>query len=443
MPGPMPDGVPAATTAAILDRLTRLHPKLIDLSLGRIERLLARLGNPERALAPVVHIAGTNGKGSVAAFLRAMAEAAGLRVHVYTSPHLVRFNERIRVGGTIVDDAALVALLEEVERANGGEPITFFEATTAAAFLAFARVPADLVILETGLGGRLDATNVIAHPAATVITPISLDHQSFLGPDIASIAAEKAAIQKPGVVAIVGPQGPEAAAVIAAAARAAGAEPWRYGAEWSVAPDGAGLVYRSALGERRLPAPSLVGRHQIDNAGTAVAVAERLAAPAIPAAAIAAGLGCADWPARLQRLDGRLAALLPGGWELWLDGGHNPAAGTVLADQAEAWSRRDGRPLHLVYGMLNTKDPAGFLAPLSRIAVTLAGVAVPGEAASLSAIEAATAAAAVGIVRAAPAESVVAALAALPNGHAGDSRARVLICGSLYLAGHVLGLDAA
>ncbi|MGE0255834.1 MAG: folylpolyglutamate synthase/dihydrofolate synthase family protein [Alphaproteobacteria bacterium] len=438
----MPDGTPSASTAAVLERLTRLHPKLIDLSLGRIERLLARLDHPERDLAPVVHIAGTNGKGSVAAFLRAMAEAAGLRVHVYTSPHLVRFNERIHVAGRIIEDAPLVALLEEVERANGGEPITFFEATTAAAFLAFARAPADLVILETGLGGRLDATNVIARPAATAITPVSLDHQSFLGPDIASIAGEKAAIQKEGVLAVVGPQVPEAAAVIDEAARAAGAAPWRHGREWSVAPDGAGIVYRSPLGERRLPRPALVGRHQIDNAGTAVAVAERLAAPVIPAAAIAAGLARAEWPARLQRLNGRLAALLPDGWELWLDGGHNPAAGTVLAEQAEAWMRHDGRPLHLVYGMLNTKDPAGFLAPLSRIAVTLAGVAVPGEPASMSAIEAATAAAAVGIVRAAPAAGIAAALAALPRGHAGAGPARVLVCGSLYLAGHVLAEDA-
>jgi dihydrofolate synthase/folylpolyglutamate synthase len=423
-----------AASDAVLERLSRLHPKIIDLSLGRVERLLAALGHPERRLPPVVHVAGTNGKGSVLAYLRAMVEAAGRRVHVYTSPHLVRFNERIRLAGRLIEEEALTGLLEECERANGGEPITFFEITTAAAFLAFERAPADLLLLETGLGGRLDATNVIDRPLATAITSVSYDHMQFLGDTLAAIAGEKAGILKAGVPAAIGPQPPEAAAAIQARAATIGAPLHRFGAEWHVAPERDGLLYRGRAGARRLPQPNLPGRHQIDNAGVALACLELMGPSfALTDAEASAGLRHADWPARLQRLTrGPLPAMLPPGSELWLDGGHNRAAGEVLADMAKGW--RD-RPLHLVFGMLDTKEPREFLRPLAPLVRSLIAVPIPGEHASLTAAQAAEHARAVGI----PAEDapgVEAAVAALARAATGPCR--ILICGSLYLAGSVL-----
>jgi dihydrofolate synthase/folylpolyglutamate synthase len=423
---------PQARSDRVLARLMRLHPKRIDLSLGRIERLLAALGNPEERLPPVVHVAGTNGKGSVVATLRACLEAGGWRVHAYTSPHLVRFHERIRLAGALIEEEALVALLEECERANGAAPITFFEITTAAAFLAFARTPADIVLLETGLGGRLDATNLVRRPAATAITPISLDHQAFLGPTIAAIAGEKAGILKPGAPAIVAPQPPEAQAVIAQRAAAIGAPLYCWGREWRCLPANGGLRYEGERWHLDLPRPALPGPHQIVNAGTAIACLEQLTGLPVSPQAIAEGLRRIEWPARLQRLGrGPLVAMLPAGWELWLDGGHNPGAGEALAAMAALW--RD-RPLHLVTGMLNTKDAAGFLRPLAPYAKTLWAVTIPGEDNALAAEAIAAAAVAVGIA-ARPAPSLAAALAAI----AGErERGRVLICGSLHLAGVVL-----
>ena len=423
---------------AVLDRLLHLHPKSIDLSLGRIERLLERLGRPQDRLPPVVHVAGTNGKGSVIAYLRAILEAAGQVVHVYTSPHLVRFAERIRVRGRLIDEDALVAVLEECERANAGAPITFFEITTAAAMLAFARAEARLLLLETGLGGRLDATNVVARPALVALTPIALDHQQFLGDTLARIAAEKAAIVKPGVACVIARQPDEAAAVIRNRAQAAGAPSYTQDADWSVHADGAGLSYLSGAGAMTLPLPALAGPHQIDNAGLAVACAERLAAGglALPRAAIAAGLAGADWPARLQPLaGGALARALAPGVELWLDGGHNPAAGAALAACVRTlW---DGAPVHLVVGMMNTKDVAGFLAPLAPHAAGLDAVAIPGQANALppEAIVAAAAALAV------PARAAPDIGAALARHAAAQPPRRILICGSLYLAGAVLTLN--
>ncbi len=354
----------AAGSDRVLERLGRLHPKLIDLSLGRVERLLAALGNPQDRLPPVVHVAGTNGKGSTVATLRACLEAGGWRVHAYISPHLVRFHERIRLAGELIEEEALLALLEECERANRGEPITYFEITTAAAFLAFSRTPADIVLLETGLGGRLDATNVVRRPAATAITPISLDHQAFLGDTIAAIAGEKAGILKSGAPAIIGPQMPEAAAVFAAHAAAVGAPLLRFGQEWRCTATGDGMRYEGPGWRYDLPLPSLPGAHQIINAGTAIACLEQLTGFQIAGEAIARGLRRIDWPARLQRLThGPLVEMLPEGSELWLDGGHNPGAGAALAAMAAGWH---DRPLDLVVGMLNTKDAAGFLAPLAR-----------------------------------------------------------------------------
>ena len=416
----------------VLTRLAQLHPKKIDLSLGRIERLLAALGNPHERLPPVIHVAGTKGKGSTVATMRACLEAAGYRVHAYTSPHLVRFHERIRLAGELIDEAALVAVLEECERANKGEPITFFEITNAAAFLAFARVPADVVLLEVGVGGRLDSTNVVRRPAVTAITPVSLDHQAFLGDTVAAIAGEKAGILKPGVVGVIAPQTEEAEQVIEARAAAIGAPLYRAGREWRCAGAASGMRYEGVRWRLDLPAPSLLGAHQIVNAGTAIACLERLAGFDLPATAIAEGLRHIDWPARLQRLTrGPLIDMLPPGWELWLDGGHNPAAGEALGAFVAGW--RD-RPLDLVVGMLNTKDAAGFLAPLAPHARSLRGVTIPGEDNPLSAEAIVAAAQSVGI-DAAPAESVADALGEIVRRR---EPARVLICGSLHLGGGVL-----
>ena len=425
----------AETSDRVLERLGRLHPKLIDLSLGRVERLLAALGDPHEKLPPVVHVAGTNGKGSTIATLRACLEAGGYRVHAYISPHLVRFHERIRLAGQLIEEAALLALLEECERTNGGTPITYFEITTAAAFLAFARTPADIVLLETGLGGRLDATNVISHPAVTAITPVSLDHQAFLGNTIAQIASEKAGILKPGSPAVVGPQPKEAEAVIESRATALGAPLSRWRCEWCCTAEGAGMRF---IGERwrlDLPMPSLPGAHQIANAGTAIACLEQLPGLSLPPETIAGGLRQIEWPARLQRLTrGPLVEMMPAGWELWLDGGHNPGAGAVLAEFVAGW--RD-RPLYLVVGMLNTKDSAGFLGPLGPYAKALTAVTIPGEQNPLPAEAIAAAGSSVGVV-ATTAASVEAALRDISSS---STPGRVLICGSLHFAGTVLAAN--
>ncbi len=414
---------------AIIERLHGLYPRLIDLSLERLERLLAALGNPERRLPPIIHVAGTNGKGSTCAFLRAIGEAAGMRVHVYTSPHLVRFNERIRLAGTLVDDATLEATLEEVERVNAGQPITVFEVLMAASFVLFARVPADLCVLEVGLGGRADATNVIAAPAACAIASISMDHKEMLGDTLAKIAAEKAGIMKRGAPVVTGTQPDEVLAVFRAHAAAAGAPLRIRGAEWTIDPSADGLVFRDAAGTLALPPPSLPGPHQIDNAGIAVA-ALRASGLAIPESAYARGLATAQWPARLQRLTGALARSLPAGWEVWLDGGHNPGGGEALAAHIVAWH---DRPLHVLVGMKQAKDSAEFLRPLIPHATTLWAVNEAGQ--HLALPVAAIIAASGGVAR--PGPSIAAAIGQLPPG----PPARVLICGSLYLAGEVLKAD--
>jgi dihydrofolate synthase/folylpolyglutamate synthase len=424
--------VTAETSDQVLERLSRLHPKLIDLSLGRVEQLLAALDNPQEKLPPVIHVAGTNGKGSTIATLRACLEAGGYRVHAYISPHLVRFHERIRLAGRLIEEEALIALLDECERANNGVPITYFEITSAAAFLAFARTPADIVLLETGLGGRLDATNVVRRPAVTAITPISLDHQAFLGDTIAQIAGEKAGILKPEAPAVVGPQPEDAKAVIEARAVTLGAPLRRWQKEWRCVAAGAGMRFTGERWRLDLPMPSLPGAHQIANAGVAIACLEQLRGLPLPPEAIADGLLRIEWPARLQRLTrGPLVELIPPAWELWLDGGHNPGAGAVLADFVAGWH---DRPLFLVVGMLNTKDSSGFLGPLAPHAKALAAVAIPGEQNPLPAEAIATAARAVGI-NSSTAPSVDAALARF---RLDSTSGRVLICGSLHLAGIVL-----
>lgn len=423
--------------AAVVERLHELHPKLIDLSLGRLSALLDKLDHPERHLPPVVHVAGTNGKGSTCAFLRAIGEAAGWRVHVYTSPHLVRFNERIRLAGRIVDDEALAAALEEVEHRNAGAPITVFEVLTAAAFLLFARVPAELCVLEVGLGGRYDATNAIPPPAAAAITSISIDHREFLGDTLAKIAGEKAGILKPGVPAATGAQAAEAMAVLRAEAVRVGARLLARGPAWEMRPRAGGFLFEDAAGRLELPEPALPGAHQVDNAGIAVA-ALRASGLAVPTEAYAAGLAGATWPARLQQLHGRLAARLPAGWELWLDGGHNPGAGVVLERQLARW---DDRPLYLIVGMKRGKDSESFLRPLVRHARGMWAVAEPGQHLAKPVEE--IIAASGGVAR--PGPTVAAALAALEGAALGGATqggpARVLICGSLYLAGEVLKAD--
>ncbi len=410
-----------------------LHPKVIDLSLGRVETLLERLGNPQLALPPVVHIAGTNGKGSTIAFLRAMLEAAGYRVHVYTSPHLVHFNERIRLAGQLIDDDALFAVLEECETANAGDPITFFEITTAAAFLAFSRSPADIVLLETGLGGRLDATNVFDAPLLSIITPVSIDHQQFLGDTLEQIATEKAGILKADVPCILAKQERKADKAIAERATEISAPLLREGKDWFVRIAGDDMVFESGQKMRRLPLPSLTGTHQQRNAALALAALDMLPGFDVPDAAAALGLKSAEWPARLQRLrHGPLIDLLPDGWELWLDGGHNAAAAKTLRTQTRQW--RD-KPLHLVFGMLNSKNPEDFLKVLEATIGQFRGIAIPGEENTLSA-ERVCQAAATWRMEAAPAADVSAAVADLVA--TSDVPARILIAGSLYLAGTIL-----
>ncbi|HEY0185133.1 MAG TPA: folylpolyglutamate synthase/dihydrofolate synthase family protein [Rhodopila sp.] len=412
----------------IAARLERLHPRLIDLSLDRLRMLLSRLNHPEQRLPPIIHVAGTNGKGSTCAFVRAMAEAAGLRVHVYTSPHLVRFNERIRVAGALVPDDHLVAAMERIERINDGAPITVFEVITATAFDLFAATPADLCVLEVGLGGRGDATNVIDQPAACAITSISLDHRELLGPTVDIIAGEKAGIMKPGVPVAIGAQPEDVHRVLLDHAAATKARVIMRGRDWDIAPIPTGLRYTDRAGTIDAPPPSLPGLFQQDNAGLAITALRAAAVPHDPA-----GLSRAEWPARLQRLHGRLAQSLPPDWELWLDGGHNPGAGVVLAEHLRGW---DDRPVHLVVGMKQAKDSAEFLRPLLPLAKTVWAVREPDQHAALP-VEAIIAASG-GVAR--PGPRVEDALRAISRGAAPG---RVLICGSLYLAGEVLKLDHA
>ncbi len=413
---------------ALLQRMMTLHPKVIDLTLARVERLLGALGNPERRLPPVIHIAGTNGKGSTQAMIRAGLEAAGASVHAYTSPHLARFHERIRLAGELISEEFLTGLLDECVTANGPDDITFFEITTCAAFLAFARIPADWTLLEVGLGGRLDATNVVDHPRLTIITPVSLDHQAFLGDTVAAIAGEKAGIIKRGVPVIVGPQTEEGLAVIEARAARMDAPVLAFGQHWSVGEDRGRLIYQDENGLLDLPLPNLPGPHQIQNAGAAITALRHLG---FDARACEAAVTRAFWPARMQRLRlGPLVDIAPE-VELWLDGGHNPAGAEVVAATLAQMSRRE---THLICGMLNTKDVRGYMAPLAAQTTRLYAVSIPGEKNTLPADVTRDAASSAGIdALTAPsvAEALVAIAAKSPN-------ARVLICGSLYLAGAVL-----
>ena len=412
----------------ILQRMMTFHPKIIDLTLDRTHRLLAALGNPERTLPPVIHIAGTNGKGSTQAMIRAGLEAAGLKVHAYTSPHLAYFHERIRLAGALITEAALTALLDECVRANGSGEITFFEITTCAALLAFARTPADYVLLEVGLGGRLDATNVVEKPALTIVTPVSIDHQQYLGETLPEIAFEKAGILKRGVPVIIGPQDAAGLAVIEARAAKVGAPVLAFGQHWQISEERGRMVYQDENGLLDLPLPNLPGPHQIQNAGAALTALRYLGRSH---AECEAAVTQAVWPARMQRLrNGPLVTSAPK-IELWLDGGHNPAGGLAIA---ATLTRMPPRETHLICGMLNTKDVRGYMVPLARQTTMLHAVAIPGEKATLPAEVTRDAAIAAGIkatIASSVAEAVTSIAAKTPN-------ARVLICGSLYLAGSVL-----
>ena len=429
---------------SIVARLTALHPKRIDLSLDRMWRILDALGHPERQLPPAIHVAGTNGKGSTIAFMRAILEAGGLRVHVYTSPHLVRFNERFRLGaageGRLVSDEELAGALNECERINAGASITVFEITTAAGLLLFARHPADVLLLEVGMGGRLDATNVVGDPLATVITPVSIDHAEHLGDTVGKIAAEKAGILKPGAPAIVAAQPREALLEIERQAARVKASIKIAGEDWTATEERGRLVYQDDAGLLDLPAPKLYGRHQFENAGVAIAALRAVPSVKLAPAAFESGVAKADWPARMQRLSqGRLAAFTPQGGELWLDGGHNADGGRAIANALADLEERVSRPLVLVVGMLSTKDCESFLRNFAGLALRVVAVPIPRQEKSFPADTIAAAARAVGI----PAQSssdFEAALAAI-GGFELDPAPRILITGSLYLAGAVLAAN--
>jgi dihydrofolate synthase/folylpolyglutamate synthase len=424
-----------ALSDAILTRLLSLHPKIIDLSLGRMQVILGKLGNPERKLPPVIHVAGTNGKGSTVSYLRHIMAAAGLTAHAYTSPHLVKFHERIRVAGQLISEADLTALLEECEQVNGGEPITFFEITTAAAFLAFSRTPADYLILEVGLGGRLDATNVLPAPRISIITTIDYDHQQYLGDTLTLIAHEKAGILKKGVPAVVGVQPDEAREEIERVAARRSAPLHVAGQDWQAYEQHGRLVFQDESGLLDLPLPQLRGRHQIDNAGNAIAAIRLLGDERISEVHIGDGLRTATWPARMQRLGaGVLSGLVQADAELWLDGGHNPSAGRVLAQAFSELNERHSRPLVLVWGMLNTKDVANFIGCFRGIASRVVTLTIPEEENAVSAEVLAEAARGQGLA----AETAASLEAALRQASLGVPAPRILICGSLYLAGRVL-----
>lgn len=431
---------------AVIARFLALHPKAVDLSLGRIQRLLAALGNPHKRLPPTIHVAGTNGKGSTIATMRAILEAAGVSVHVYTSPHLVRFHERIRLGspkgGHYVDEERLLNALRRCEAVNCGEQITVFEITTATALLLFAEEPADVLLLEVGLGGRFDATNVIDDPIAAVVTPIGLDHAEFLGTDLVGIAREKAGIFKKNCPAIIAPQYyPEADQELCRVAEEVGASPIHVGnQDFSVHEESGRLVYQDEQGLLDLPRPKLAGRHQFINAGTAIAALRATKFGTFEHIAFERGLSQADWPGRLQRLNkGHLKTLVPEGSELWLDGGHNLDGGRVLSQAMADLEERNPAPLVLVCGMLGTKDSEGFLRHFVGLSRDLAAVPMPSQMAARSAEEIAGIATRLGFASASAA-SVESALASLRN-FSWEKPPRILICGSLYLAGEVLAAN--
>jgi len=428
---------------AEIEKLMGLHPKGYDLSLDRIRRLLEVLGNPHLKLPPVIHVAGTNGKGSATAFCRALLEAQGLSVHVHTSPHLVRWHERYRIGvkggrGQIVDDAMFADALRRVAEANGGKPITVFEILTAVTFILFSEQPADVVVLEVGLGGRFDATNVVEKPAVCIVQPISLDHQAYLGDRVELIAAEKAGIMKRGVPVVIGHQEFDGAKeVLITTAERLGCPLAVFAQDFLAYEEFGRLVYQDEFGLMDLPLPRLPGRHQIGNAATAIRAVKAAGYTVTEEIAEKAMLSV-EWPGRLQRLtEGRLVERAPQGAEIWLDGGHNPGAGEVIAEAMAAMEERQARPLHLVIGMINTKDPIGFFRAFVDIAHNVYTVPILGSDVGLDPVALAQSAAEAGL-KALPMGSLGQALDAIRERSEGTVPPRIMIGGSLYLAGNVL-----
>lgn len=428
---------------AEIEKLMGLHPKGYDLSLDRIRRLLEVLGNPHLKLPPVIHVAGTNGKGSATAFCRALLEAQGLSVHVHTSPHLVRWHERYRIGvkggpGQIVDDELFADALRRVAEANGGKPITVFEILTAVTFILFSEQPADVVVLEVGLGGRFDATNVVEKPAVCIIQPISLDHQAYLGDRVELIAAEKAGIMKRGVPVVIGHQEFDGAKdVLISTAERLGCPLTVFAQDFLAYEEFGRLVYQDEFGLMDLPLPRLPGRHQIGNAATAIR-AVKAAGYSVTEEIAEKAMLSVEWPGRLQKLtQGRLVERAPVGAEIWLDGGHNPGAGEVIAEAMAAMEERQARPLHLVIGMINTKDPIGFFRAFVDIAHDVYTVPILGSDVGLDPVALAQSAAEAGL-RALPMESLGQALDAIRERSEGGVPPRIMIGGSLYLAGNVL-----
>ena len=416
------------TSDIVLERMMALHPKIIDLTLDRTWRLLSALEDPQSKLPPVVHLAGTNGKGSTQAMIRAGIEGAGKVVHAYTSPHLARFHERIMLAGTLITEHALTSLLEHCYKVNNGENITYFEITTCAALLAFAQTPADYTLLEVGLGGRVDATNVINKPATCVITPVDLDHQQYLGETLEEISFEKAGILKRGVTAIIGPQQDKALEVIERHAAKIGAPLLVHGQHWHVSVEAERLVYQDETGLMDLPLPSLPGQHQIQNAGAAITALKYLG---FGEEACTFAVLNAYWPARMERLKSGPLVDKHSTNEIWLDGGHNPAAGRAIAATLAAQNPRE---THIICGMLNTKDVGGFLRPLAPHCTSLTALTIPGETNAVPALDLEAAGQAEGI-NSSSGEAIDTVLKSLAKNH---PHARILICGSLYLAGHVL-----
>ena len=413
----------------VLDRLLSLHPKIIDLTLDRVTRLLKKLNNPEDKISQVVHIAGTNGKGSTQAFLRAAIESSGESVHVYTPPHLTRFHERIRVAGSLISENVLADILNECELANNGKPITYFEITTCAAFLIFSRIKADYTLLEVGLGGRLDATNILKKPKLTIITPISMDHVQFLGSTIEQIANEKAGIMKEGITCIVGHQSKDAIDVIKKRAIELNSELKIYGEHWQVYAKSDKLIFKDAMGFLELPLPKLIGQHQIENAGTAIAAMRELS---IPDEACKESMKNVYWPARMQRLESGPLVKMANESEIWLDGGHNQAAGIAISNALEQLPR--GRTNILICGMLKTKDLKAFLNPLFNSAKFLYGIRIQGEENSNSAETIVNQAREIGF-SAFKTQKVSDAILQIIKAH---PNSRIIICGSLFLAGKIL-----
>jgi dihydrofolate synthase / folylpolyglutamate synthase len=431
---------PETASDQVLNRLTQLHPKLIDLTLGRVTRLLEALGHPELKLPPVFHVAGTNGKGSTCAFLQSMLEAAGKRVHRYSSPHLVNFHERIILAGQPISEAALVDLLEECERVNAGENITYFEITTVAALLAFSREPADALILEVGLGGRYDATNVLEAPIATIITHVGYDHQHFLGETLNEIAGEKSGILKHNVPAIIAPQMPEAQSRIEREAAQAQAPLYLGGQDWTAYLEHGRFVYQDTDGLLDLPLPNLAGAHQLENAGAAIAALRQTESFALSDKAIAQGLTDVIWPARMQHLkSGPLVDAAGQDAEVWLDGCHNPSGGQAAAATLADLDEQHPLPLYLICAMQNTKDAVRFFENFRGLARQIYTFTAPGAEAAVTAEDLADMARAAGL-EAAPITSLEAGVGRAV-GHAdaetGDAP-RILMCGTLYLAGHIL-----